>query len=113
MKEKRDLKEGMESLQRELRDKNEEIESILLNSVSKETFVRNQFQVRGLRRIRGRELQEKIRELERQLRNKSHESDDWKENYEISLKNIFLVILSRLEKRWSPRSSRRGSTRSG
>ena len=132
MKENRDLRDGMEELsssvslqqtelaglERELRDKNEEIESILLNSVSKETFVRNQFQsliseVRDLRRIRGRELQEKIRELERQLRNKSHESDDWKENYEISLKNIFLVILSRLVKRWSPRSSRRGSTRSG
>ena len=109
MKENRGLKEGMEelssfvslqqteitSLEKELRDKNEEIESILLNSVSKETFVRNQFQsliseVRELRKDKTekKELQEKIRELERQLKNKSHEAEDWKEKYEVSLKNM-------------------------
>ena len=83
------------SLERELADKNEEIESILLNSVSKETFVRNQFQsliseVRQLRTDKAdkKEMQERIKELEKQLRKKSHETEDWKEKYEQSLKDV-------------------------
>ena len=86
---------AMTSLEKELRDKNDEIESILLNSVSKETFVRNQFQglvteVRDLRKDKTekKDLQEKIKELEKQLKNKSHEAEDWKEKFEKSVKNV-------------------------
>ena len=82
-------------LEQELRDKNDEIESILLNSVSKETFVRTQFQnltteVRQLRKenVEKKSLEERVKELEKQLRNKSYETEDWKEKHEKTLINM-------------------------
>merc|ERR1719318_812111 len=78
-------------LAKELQDKNDEIESILLNSVSKETFVRTQFQsltseVRKLKleKADAIALQEKIRELESKLRKKNYEAEDWKMKYDSS-----------------------------
>lgn len=76
-------------LSKELNDKNDEIESILLNSVSKETFIRTQFQsltseVRKLKQEKAdiTTLNEKIRELEVKLRKKSHDTEDLKLKYD-------------------------------
>ena len=82
-------------LEKELRDKNDEIENILLNSVSKETFVRTQFQnltneVRQLREenMEKKSLQERVKELEKQLKSKSFENDEWKEKYNQTVVNM-------------------------
>ena len=82
-------------LEKELQDKNDEIESILLNSVSKETFVRTQFQnlTSEVRKLRAedcdkRNLLSKIKDLEKQLKNKNHETEEWKEKLEQTLSNM-------------------------
>jgi len=82
-------------LEKELQDKNDEIESILLNSVSKETFVRTQFQnlTSEVRKLRAEDcdkknLLAKIKDLEKQLKNKSHETEEWKEKLEQTLGNM-------------------------
>lgn len=82
-------------LRKELQDKNEEIESILLNSVSKETFVRTQFQtltseVRQLRteNKEKRCLEERVKELERLVKQKKHETEELKEKHELTLGNM-------------------------
>jgi len=84
-------KEEIANLGKELNDKNDDIESILLNSVSKETFIRSQFQsltseVRKLKQDKAdaAALQEKIRDLEVKLRKKSHEVEDLKTKYDSS-----------------------------
>jgi len=84
-------KTEVKCLEKELHDKNNEIENILLNSVSKETFIRTQFQsltseVRKLKQEKAdvKALNEKVIELEIKLRNKGHEADDFKEKYEYS-----------------------------
>jgi len=76
-------------LEQELRDKNDEIESILLNSVSKETFIRNQFQslTSEVRKLRSEDkekksFEEKIKDLEKQLKAKTYETEDWKSKFE-------------------------------
>eukprot|EP00092_Neocalanus_flemingeri_P001142 GFUD01001216.1.p1 GENE.GFUD01001216.1~~GFUD01001216.1.p1 ORF type:complete len:1061 (+),score=343.61 GFUD01001216.1:137-3319(+) len=87
----KEKKTEVKYLEKELQDKNDELESILLNSVSKETFIRTQFQgltseVRKLKQERSDEqaLHEKIRQLEKNLRKKGYEAVDWKEKYESS-----------------------------
>jgi len=82
-------------LEKELQDKNDEIESILLNSVSKETFVRTQFQnlTTEVRKLRAEDcdkksLMSKIKELEKQLKNKNHETEEWKEKLQQTLGNM-------------------------
>merc|ERR1712142_574079 len=79
------------NLGKELNDKNDDIESILLNSVSKETFIRSQFQnltseVRKLKQEKADtdSLQEKMRELEVKLRKSSHQTEDMKAKYDSS-----------------------------
>ena len=82
-------------LQKELQDKNEEIESILLNSVSKETFVRTQFQsltteVRQLRTESKEKkgLEDKVKELEKLIKQKNHETEELREKHEQTLGNM-------------------------
>merc|ERR1719233_2251928 len=86
-----DKKNEITNLGKELNDKNDDIESILLNSVSKETFIRSQFQnltteVRKLKQEKADSviLQDKIKELENRLRKKTHEMEDLKAKYESS-----------------------------
>ena len=82
-------------LQKELQDKNEEIESILLNSVSKETFVLTQFQsltteVRQLRTESKEKkgLEDKVKELEKLIKQKNHETEELREKHEQTLGNM-------------------------
>ena len=82
-------------LRKELQDKNEEIESILLNSVSKETFVRTQFQsltteVQQLRTENKEKkcLEERVKELEKLIKQKKYETEELKERHELTLGNM-------------------------
>jgi len=90
-----DKKNEIINLGKELNDKNDDIESILLNSVSKETFIRSQFQnltteVRKLKQEKADSviLQDRIKELEGKLRKKTHEVEDLKAKYDSSQTNL-------------------------
>ena len=68
-------------LQKEFQDKNEEIESILLNSVSNvRQFMTENKEMKN--------LEEKIKELEKQIKQKNYETEELREKHEQTLGNM-------------------------
>ena len=87
----------------DLKNKNEEIESILLNLVSKETFIRTQFQkhqneikVLKAEKEQSKEKEEAMVEMKKEVRAKEEEVEDMKEQVKTTQA---LVEQSRLEMR--------------
>ena len=86
-----------------MKNKNEEIESILLNLVSKETFIRTQFQkhqneikVLKAEKEQSKEKEEAMVEMKKEVRAKEEEVEDMKEQVKTTQA---LVEQSRLEMR--------------
>ena len=87
----------------DLKNKNEEIESILLNLVSKETFIRTQFQkhqneikVLKAEKEQSKEKEEAMVEMKKEVRAKEEEVEDMKEQVKTTQA---MVEQSRLEMR--------------
>ena len=87
----------------DLKNKNEEIESILLNLVSKETFIRTQFQklqneikVLKAEKEQSKEMEEQMVEMKKEVRGKEEEVEDMREEVKSTQA---LVEQSRLEMR--------------